>query len=96
MIDKIPSKVTYLRTGLRCSARGDALPAVDESARDVRISLQDRTQTRAATDPARLNAIRDAIKNKTYPLDFQKLADCMAGLGEIGLALGQVSSHGAS
>ena len=89
MIDGIRQNLTLIEPGSRKSSKADAsktASSVDSSAlsasssaESVEISAPAGTLGGAPIDRAKVDAIRSAIRNNAYPVDFDVLAKRMVG-----------------
>src|SRR4051794_34049126 len=86
MIDGIRQNLTYLEPGARKGAKSDAAssptgPSASvsgaSSAEVVEISSLATEGRAAPLDRAKIDAVRAAIQNNSYPVDFDKLAHRM-------------------
>ncbi len=81
MIDGIRSKIATMDTAARKGAKVNdvaSTPTQTAEATTVQISTtRDPLGAKAPIDSDKVSAIRDAIRNNSYPIDFQKLADRM-------------------
>ena len=86
MIDGIRQNLTYLEPGARKGVKAEAAAASSRSAASVSSAgvsgaFIDVTSANsggeAPLDRTRIEAIRDAIRNNAYPVDFDQLAERM-------------------
>lgn len=85
MIDGIRQNLNYLEPGARKSAKADGSASAPRAgasgASSVETSLVDVTSANsggaAPLDRSRIDAIREAIRNNAYPVDFDQLAERM-------------------
>lgn len=81
MIDGIRSKIASAETNARKSAKAAEAPpplvAAEATTVEISTARNQNASTAAPIDSGKVAAIRDAIRNKAYPLDFEKLADRM-------------------
>ena len=85
MIDGIRHTLAQIDSGSRKAGKPDssrspaAVSALDlsSSAESVEINTPTASLVGAPVDRAKVDAIREAIRNNAYPVDYQKLADRM-------------------
>lgn len=88
MIDGIRQNLSYLEPGARKGAKAEGAKAASSSsassslsgavgAEIVEISASGQAAGGAPLDRAKIDAIRTAIRNNAYPIDYDKLADSM-------------------
>lgn len=85
MIDGIRSTLTQMDPGSRKAGKADSSrgPAsvsaleLSSTAESVEINTPTASLAGAPVDRAKVDAVREAIRNNAYPVDFQKLADRM-------------------
>lgn len=89
MIDGIRQSLTYLEPGARKGSKADGSASVPRagalapatSGADAFVDVTSASSGGAAPlDRARIDAIREAIRNNAYPIDFEQLADRMIDL----------------
>lgn len=90
MIDGIRQNLSYLEPGARKGAKAETAASAPSKAAGsstsvtigaevVEISATGAAAAGAPLDRAKIDAIRTAIRNNAYPIDYDKLADQMIG-----------------
>jgi anti-sigma28 factor (negative regulator of flagellin synthesis) len=89
MIDGVRPKLSYLETSSRKNAKLEGSASAPQSSDQGGVELtavRSPSVAQAPIDSDKVAAIRDAIRNNAYPIDFQKLAQRMIETDLLGAA----------